>query len=754
MSTRNIRSLACPVSWGLALAFAAAACGSSSDSSNGGGGNVTLDTLPADQRAAFEAWKARPVKDCYWVEAFPGLAQEARDGGPPAPPSIPHVDVAALYAATHGSPVVQGDHGELVLLGPRVDDPSDATNGVTATYTIDGTTTRSLAVSATRSSVECVMTLGGAEVFRTQMAAAMEIAGYADAASLAVAGTDLTAPAFDAGNTVGSLDAAPLLAHVLGALAPSDRAPGVLASHFQIDSAAAKQVFVVGAAQLPVTVLPKLDGVPPVAPDAVMYGPSAAIAPLGDGTSVDLDLVFSPPGADVATADSTKLVVLRAAISVGAHGSNAHATALTVQPSIDHADAAAIACFADRRRLARAFATAASHAPGFDAVFSSCRDLAVDGYAALIADPASQQQIAQTTFAGPVTAAADYLGWDAAFLDIAGRLLAAGTDLATLDPGHASAALDAALTRATTWLHAVPSGAPGELRDAIGPDALRWTLHAVANLAALDAVMPAALTNAGAAYAASALRMVQDINSGAPSGIVAATCGAALTGNRAARVAATLAKSAALAEAQQFTAQLNDGLLQSCPDSVALDQIDAAIDAAATFVGQDKARGTGAHAGDALRGLVGRAISERWTQAAYGALGDLLALAVVRRPGCATYTTYAERVLCVDPAMSRFSAVRAKLLDPALAARHAGFARATLPARQDWLASPAFDDTRTSLDVAFFDLGLWTGCSDAGFAVSQTKLLQTLDQLNAAAPGAAPAIELAIANQLVAKTCP
>ena len=753
MSTRNIRSCVFALSWSLSLAVAA--CGGSDGAGGGGGGgNVTLDTLPADQRAAFEAWKARPVKDCYWSEAFPGLAEEALAGLPQPPAATPHVDVTALYAATHGSPVVQGDHGEIVLLGPAVEDSSDATNQLTQTYTTDNNVTRSLAVHAARSAGECVMTLGGAEVFRTRMAAAMEITGYADAASLAVAGTDLTAPTFDPSNAVGSLETAPLLAHVLGALAPTSHAQDALAVHFQADGAAAKQVFVVAAAQLPITVLPKLDGVPPVAPGAVMYGPRAAIAALGaTGTSAGFDLVFNPALADAPTAEPDKLVVLRADIAVLARGANAHATALAVQPSIDRSDAAAITCFADRRRLAGAFATAASHAPGFDAVFASCRDLAADGYAALVADPASQQQIAQTTFTGPITAAADYLGWDAVLLDVVGHLLAAGTDLATLDPGHASEALDAALTRATTWHDALPSDAPADLRDAIVPTALRWTLAAVANLTALDRAMPGALTNAGATYSASVLRMMQDITRGLPAGLAAASCGAALAGDRAARVAATLAKAAALDAAQSFTAQLHDGVLQACPDGATLDRIDAAVDVAAAFVHEDEARGTSAHFQTAVRSLVGRALGEGWTQVSYDALGDLVALGVVRHPSCLPFPTYAERVLCLDAALIRFSAGRGKLLDPALAARQAGFARATLPARQDWLAAAAFARARSSLDVALFDRGLWTGCSDAGFAASQTSLLQTLDQLHAATGDPAD-LEDEIDAQLAATTCP
>ena len=752
MFTRTTFSMVLRLS-SLALALAAAACGGGGGGGDGrDGGNVTLETLPADQRAAFEAWKAQPIKDCNWVQAFPGLAKDALAGAP-QPQLTPHIDATALYVALDQSLLFQGDKGEIVLLGSLIDDTGTGNNELNATFTTDDHTTRSLSVRAERANGLCVVTLGGAKVFSTWMVAAAEVTAYADASSLASAGSDLTPPAFDAGNTVGALDAAPLLAHTLGALVPTDRAHAALAARFDVDEATSKQVFLIGAPQLPVVVLPGLAGTPAVAPDAVMYGPRAAIAPLGDATRVGMDLVFTRWDG-LPDPDFSQLLVVHADITVEAGGRNAHATALTVQPVILRSEAAAIDCFANRDRLASAFATATSHRPGFEDVFASCRALAGNGTDALMRDPASQQRIAQRAFTGPITSGTDYAGWDTAFLAIVDRLRAAGTDLATLDPGHASAALDVALNRAATWLRAVPSAAPVELRDSVVPTSLRWTLAAVTGLADLDTLIPPAFTNAGVDYTASVLHMMQAVTLGSASGLAAASCGANLTADRAARVAAMLATTAALPEAQQFTDQMRDQLLQSCPDDAALVRINAAVAPARAFVTADQARAPGAAFTRSVKAMVAHALTEGWTTASYAGLGDLAALIVVRRPLCATPTTYSEQILCADPNLVAFTTSHGKLLDPALAARHATFARGFLPARQDWLSASTFASLRSIIDGQFFDRGLWIGCTDQGFAASQATLFQKLEQLRTAAPADRSELAGEITLQVAATTCP
>jgi len=248
--------------------------------------------------------------------------------------------------------------------------------------------------------------------------------------------------------------------------------------------------------------------------------------------------------------------------------------------------------------------------------------------------------------------------------------------------------------------------------------------------------------------------MMQDVTRGAASGLAAARCGANLSGDRAARVAAMLATTAALPEAQRFTDRMRDQLLQSCPDDAALTRINAAVEPARTFVAADRARGAGTLFTSSVKALVAHAITEGWTTASYAALHDLVALDVVRRSFCASYTTDAERSVCVDPNFSSFTTARGELLDPALAARQAGFAHALLPARQSWLGTDEFLDVQLTIDVQFFDRGLWVGCTDQGFAASQATLFQKLEQLRTAAPDDQLDLEDAIDAQIQATTCP
>jgi hypothetical protein len=600
------------------------------------------------------------------------------------------------------------------------------------------------------------MTLGGQEVFSTRMTASMEITAFAAAGPPVLAGTDLTAAVFDPAHTVGAIDAAPLLKQALASLAPVEPAPAVLAARFHLDVAISARLFSLGDPQLPVTVRPQLADTPEFAPDAVMYGPSAAIAPLGDTTTVGLDLLFVPVVSGAPTADPDKLFVVRAEVAVGPQGRLAHATSLSVRPPIERSAAATFECFASRLHLANAFITTATpRLPGLDAVFSSCRDLVTNGFSALIDDPASRQLIARATFTGPTTRTTAYLGWDTAFLSVVDRLQSTGTDLATLDPDHSNAALDAALARATTLLRAVPSGAPAELRATVVPTSLRWALDGVSNLNELDRLIPATLANVGAVYPASVLRMLDDVTAGAPAGLAAARCGELLVGDRAVRVAATLARSAAIPEAANFTTALRNQMLQTCPDDATLARIDAAVDAARTFVAEDRARSTTATFDGSVKLFVNHTLRETWTTASYTALGDLLALAVLRRQGCASAPSYSEQViLCLNNHLERISTALGALLDPARVQRHVEFARALLPIRAGWLSDAAFVTVRSAFDAAFFDRALWFSCSDDGFKAAQTLLIETLDRLSTAAPTDQPDIEDEILAQLTATRCP
>jgi len=283
---------------------------------------------------------------------------------------------------------------------------------------------------------------------------------------------------------------------------------------------------------------------------------------------------------------------------------------------------------------------------------------------------------------------------------------------------------------------------------------LGWTLRAVTLSAELSTLLPQALTNAGADYPGSVIRMLEDARAVASFGLDAARCGASLVGSRATRVAATVAGSAALPEASQYTAMLRDGMLQLCPDDAALARIDAAVDAAGAFVAADKARAGSMDFADAARALVAHAIGEGWTAASYAALGDLVTLGVVRLPECAMYPSYARQAVCIDSSLATFSTARGKLLDPALAARHARFARDLLPIRRGWLSGFAFLGTQQAIDDAFFDSGLWTGCTDQGFAASQATLFQELGRLQGASALDRFAIADTIAALVSSSTCP
>jgi hypothetical protein len=267
--------------------------------------------------------------------------------------------------------------------------------------------------------------------------------------------------------------------------------------------------------------------------------------------------------------------------------------------------------------------------------------------------------------------------------------------------------------------------------------------------------MPAVLANAAAVYPTSVLRLLDDVSAGAAAGLAAASCGADLTGAHASRVAATLAGAATLPEAGQFTRHLTDRLLQVCPDDAALDRVDAGVALARTFIAQDQARGTTALFQSAANPVIEHAILEGWTSDSYAALDDLIPLAVTRRATCATnFASHVERLLCLEARLDRFSILRGKLLDPAIVERHVSFARDFLPIRQGSLSSAVFAGVRSVIDSALFDRGLWTGCTDQGFAAAEATLFQSIDLLVAADPDARPAIAAAIVTQVNATSCP
>ena len=61
----------------LLVLLTVAACGSDGDT--GPDDNVTFDALPEATRQQFVAWKARPIKDCAWEQAFPSIADHLEE---------------------------------------------------------------------------------------------------------------------------------------------------------------------------------------------------------------------------------------------------------------------------------------------------------------------------------------------------------------------------------------------------------------------------------------------------------------------------------------------------------------------------------------------------------------------------------------------------------------------------------------------------------------------------------------------------
>lgn len=738
---RCLSSAALPVALTVALPVAVGCGGSDGDAHD----PVTIDTLPPEQREAFEAWKAQPIKGCDWAQAFAKLAD---DVGARADDSA-GVDVAALYARTGGSPVIAGAGGEIAVLGAPRWSSASGSHAFSQTTTINGET-RTLSVESTIDGGTCVITLGDDEVYRGEIATSIELAAYTDAQVASSPTGALGTAELDTSLTFARIGSNGLLKQPLAALAPNESAYPILASKLGTDAAAIKGVVVL-AGQAPALVQPKLDA-PAFAPGALIYGSRAEISGLAGRADLQLDLLYAPASTGVDSVDralASQLIVVRATVAIDANGP--HATSFVVQPNLARSDAAMGACFARRSELASAFVASAPRAPRFDESFDSCAALAVDGYAALAADPSARQRIATVAFTGPLTPSAIFGGWDNALIAVASRLAGQGVALDVLDPGSALPALDAAIARSKTYVGALPSASLVELRPAVLDLVLRWALHGVFVSVDADEVIPAALHN-GTAYPLSLVRMLSALAT-SPNNLAAASCAAALTGDRATRVAATISRAAALTGAASFTSDLRDNLFQQCPSDAALASIDAAADAAGAFVKAETAREGGISFAATLDEVVDHALRERWTSSAYNALNDLLALGLLSEFTCTIYKTQSEQLRCIDPGLDRFSAASGGLLAPALVARHVAFARALLPIRRGWLDGIEFINTRFDIENAFFDDGLWTGCSDAGFAASQAKLFDQLEQLRKASVFDRPAIQDAIADRLAAQTC-
>ncbi|MET0400834.1 MAG: hypothetical protein ABW123_00470 [Cystobacter sp.] len=741
----------------LTLAVLGSACpgGTSGD----GGGNLTLEALPEAQRAAFEAWKARPFKACHWAEAFPELAKEAP--GRPSLPSMrsPLIDLSVLSADLPGLPLVQGEQGDVLIFEAPIFPSSGSRDqaGYTGEVVLNGRTTWSVSVESVRDGGTCVVTLDGAEVFRAEVVESMPIRAHADAESLGGAGADLSAPVLDPTHTLGALDSAPLLQHTLDALIPDERTHAMLAKRWGLEVSLVRALFPLVGSHLPVVIRPRLADTPEFAPQERMYGPWAAIEPFEGATRAGFDLLFLSPRA------SSELLVVHAEVATEAGGRNARTLALTVAPSIERTDTAAVTCFKNRLRLASAFYSLTPHSPSFDAVLYNCGALSSEPVSrdSLLGDSAIQRLIARITFTGPLHRETRFSGWDTLFMKVIERLVASGTELATLDSEQEVPALDAALTRATSWSHAVPASAPASLRRTVLENSLRWSLRGEALPEEFPALFPQALTHAGTDCADSLRLLMQDVTREPSSAVEAARCGAKLVGDRAARVSETLGHAAALPEAALYTHELKTHLLQRCPGDAELSRIDGSIALAGAFATADKARGTTTGREQAVGKLVDQALREAWTAETYAALEPLLALGVARHALCESggdsssrRGNLSQQMRCLIDQNMRLGVAAGELLHPALVTRHADFARDWLPLREGWLSEEPFLPTRARVEGRFFLSRLWQQCSDAGFEAARSDLFRLLEELKVAAPAERSDIERSISTRVGAATCP
>lgn len=744
------------------------ACGASTDGSapTGGGiapgGSVTLASLTPAERAGFEVWKKRVVKGCAWEEAFPGLARDY----PPLDGSTSYeitalVDLTALSEANQGTPMIQGAHGEIVLLGEPAYDQSVEVNERRHAGVVNGRG-GSFAVASNREDSECVVVLGGEEVFRARMVKQVPVVIFADDESRNVAGKDLDLEdAVNLNDSFGFLDTTPLLHQPLAALAPVPRAQNVLATRFGVALADAQSLFPLGTQSWPVAVKP-LDREDEwtFAPGGVLYGSRSAIERFREAAALHFAFLFTPPLSGISTMDESladKLLALSVEVTIDDGGKNARATAIALGDTfVRNAPRETLECFKGRHRAAQSFAPADA-VVRFDPVFDGCDALTMDGYASLAADEESRALIASRTLARTPGAYAgsgcrnrpwcnfDYLGWDAALERIAVTSLKTGMDLTMLDPSTDEAKapyldrLSATIRRLTAYEGAVAASARDALREPIVTMVLAWALHRQALPGGTDEdAVTAALTNAGDRYPVSVARMLADMASSSTvtlldAGQRAANCGKAFTVDHATKVAGTIDRvRAKLRSGSTFADGLRDEVLQRCPDPDELGRIDGAVDAASTFEEQDEALGDGVLFESHLERLVTHALEERWSDDTFRGLPDVVAFATLTHVYC-DYEAVSDRALCVDPDLASLSAVPGKKLAPEFDGRYAALARELVANWKRWFGGDGLSafSTQRALSEAFFgDSGLLVGCSDnAAFGRYRGELVRLLNQL-------------------------
>jgi len=696
-----------------------ASCGGGSDLPSEG--PVTIDTLPEAARQQFEAWKAQPIKDCAWEQAFPSLAAQAANDEPYTPLQL--VDPAALLAGNQGSPLLVGAGGELVLLGAAGGETGTRHRAHEERQTVNGKT-RSLEVSSNLDDGTCVVSLGGAELYRTEIASHLPVLLAFDRGKLTGTGSDLRAMrqvTLSDGQVVGAVDGGPVMADALAALVPDARARGFLAGRFGVSEAQAGVLFTAApGARSPDTIrLVAVDDVSPFAPGRALYGPAATLARLYNGGAWHAQLLYRGFTKD--------LLALDVELSIAAGGKAARATDVRVAAPVPLSDAALLTCFAQRRQ-ASYFEPAQPRSPDFSEQFFGCDGLAADGYAALAADPGARQAVTRLAMSG---APAPFRGWDGAMIQVAERLYDRGVELSVL----AEPSLPALAPVLAHWDTLRAALTDRKTLDAFAPTLISlvfsWQLDGVAPAAVLVDSVATALANTASSYGDSARRMLGDLGADITAqgtGAKAVRCAVALVGDRRAAVEHALATVSQVLYSAGFVERFRDELLQTCPDSGALAALEVSSAATSAFVADEVARSDQGRAfGDAIRGLVDHALTEHWTAATFAALTDIVAFGAVSSYTACTAPSVSERADCMDSGWLALTARPGKMLAPGAEVRYAALAR-ELAARWPALADVRFADVRYEISNRVFD-GLWLGCTPDGVTRSASRLLDLLGAL-------------------------
>jgi len=706
---------------GLASVLVIAGCSGGDDGAPGPGPeeHVTLESLPQADRDAFDHWKQQVIKDCAWQQAFPSLDEEFAVADAPAYVPGVRVDLAALRTVTDGSPLIVGTGGQLVLLDVPTVDGVVAHDTRTSRRTVNDHE-RVFDVSAELADGQCILKLDGKELFRGTLSAGLPVIASYDGAPPPTPG--------GGGDDVAALDSAALLAPVLAALVPTARAHGVLAQVFTASEADARVAFPLRPSRGPDVVrLRAVPGATPFAPGARIYGPTLVMQALFNSGTLQAELLYSGLHDD--------LVALRADVAVAPAGASVQVVAIAAADRVAHDDDASRSCFLQRGAASR-FETIQPRSPAFDEQFAGCAMLSVDGYAALGGAVETRRAVATTAMV-PGFTLGTYRGWDDALIEVAQRMDARGLALGDLDPTASIVELSLVLVRHAAVTAAITDpAARAAVRGAVVGLVFRWFFDGLDPSDALITAIGGALNLNAVAYPDSVRHMLRDLGERddvLDAGPRAVQCGLDLVGERRAAVEHALVAVAAAPFSATFEAELRANVLQLCPTVDSLAALETSAAAVRAFVTADQAR-----AGDSstypfdAEPLVSLALRQRWTDATFAALADLVGLALVSdATHCATRRSIAEQITCVDVTFDLLTAnPDTGVLAPAVAARYATMAR-ELTARWPALASAQLATIRFDLTDAWRN-GLWRGCTDDGFRLAKADLYELLDAAQAA----------------------